>query len=848
MAVASPGPDELPPGPHRDLVEAIHALYDLAGKPSARVISLAIRKDGTLGEAASHETISALLRGTSFPSWRRGESIVIVLNRMCQRPEDESRLLPRFQALWLRAESTRSAAQQAPSPFSSGPVGGMYQGAPAPPVPGDAPFSSAPRTLAVPAYDADQVDDGPQDDLIGIAVEVDAFAHLLAARQLTPPLAVGLFGEWGSGKSFFMRTLRARIDALTRTARQQPQQQSIHPRIAQIEFNAWHYVEGNLWASLVAHIFDNLRTSPEEHTAELRRRRATVAAELASTQEVQERTAVRLTALAQQIEGAELALAELHEAQEKKLTELKDLRLRTVAQAIVIPAGEAKSIQNSLDEIGVTAVGTKAEELAAAVERARDLVRRGGATGGVFLRRGWRWTLLVGVAVLAAPVMSIVLSHLDLTGTTRAAGTVAAFLAAAAAVLNRGVGWSAQMLDRLDRADQSLRARLFTAEALHAARIDAVKSELDGLRVEENALRRTQEDAEHAAARIREKLAQLTPARMLAQFVSERGDTDDYRKLLGLTALVRRDFDQLSRLVTEYNTAGDAQETGLDFNRIVLYIDDLDRCPAPRVVEVLHAIHLLLSFPIFVVVVAVDGRWLGRSLDLEHPEMFGVAGPGALHGPSATSQDYLEKIFQIPFWVPRLDVAARRRLIMGLADVDPESLSTTTVLPVQTPADLDDDETDEDEPYLEISSLEIDAADLSAIDSLTPLLGDSPRAIKRFLNVFRLVKGIALGGTRPIDSVEERYRVLLLLAVVTGMPEAAAVLLPAMSKMGEESLPELVNMLYRDIKDPVVLRDLEQLIDWLVTTPVPAETLDLVALRPWIPTIARYSFYAPVGS
>lgn len=46
------------------------------------------------------------------------------------------------------------------------------------------------------------------------------------------------------------------------------------------------------------------------------------------------------------------------------------------------------------------------------------------------------------------------------------------------------------------------------------------------------------------------------------------------------------------------------------FERIILYIDDLDRCPPEKVVEVLQAIHLLLCFPLFVVVVAVDARWV----------------------------------------------------------------------------------------------------------------------------------------------------------------------------------------------------------------------------------------------
>ena len=33
------------------------------------------------------------------------------------------------------------------------------------------------------------------------------FARLLAAEDVAPPIAVGLFGNWGSGKTFFMRLM-----------------------------------------------------------------------------------------------------------------------------------------------------------------------------------------------------------------------------------------------------------------------------------------------------------------------------------------------------------------------------------------------------------------------------------------------------------------------------------------------------------------------------------------------------------------------------------------------------------------------------------------------------------------
>ena len=51
----------------------------------------------------------------------------------------------------------------------------------------------------------------------------------------------------------------------------------------------------------------------------------------------------------------------------------------------------------------------------------------------------------------------------------------------------------------------------------------------------------------------------------------------------------------------------DAENDETSFERVVLCVDDLDRCPPEKVVDVLQAMHLLLYFPLFVVV-AVDSR------------------------------------------------------------------------------------------------------------------------------------------------------------------------------------------------------------------------------------------------
>ena len=111
----------------------------------------------------------------------------------------------------------------------------------------------------------------------------------------------------------------------------------------------------------------------------------------------------------------------------------------------------------------------------------------------------------------------------------------------------------------------------------------------------------------------------------------------------------------------------------------MLYIDDLDRCPEKRVVDVLQAVHMLLALPLFVVVVGVDSRWLLHSLRL-HSRVF-QAQPGQIDGFSeeervhwqSTPMNYLEKIFQIPYAMRPMQPSGFKALIDDLTAAPPET-------------------------------------------------------------------------------------------------------------------------------------------------------------------------------
>ena len=148
---------------------------------------------------------------------------------------------------------------------------------------------------------------------------------------------------------------------------------------------------------------------------------------------------------------------------------------------------------------------------------------------------------------------------------------------------------------------------------------------------------------DHKILELRAELEAIDRLTGTHDWLEERARSSDYISHFGVISVLRGDLEALV----------EKQRRDSPDRRIILYIDDLDRCPPGRVVEVLQAVHLLLAFPLFVAVVGVDPRWLLRSLEQHYLQIQSM--PGRAPSESAdllsetTPHDYLEKIFQIPF-------------------------------------------------------------------------------------------------------------------------------------------------------------------------------------------------------
>jgi hypothetical protein len=642
--------------------------------------------------------------------------------------------------------------------------------------------------VEIPEYKADKTERGR--DLVDIRAEVDAFAYLLASRSLKPPLAVGLFGDWGSGKSYFMAAVRDRIARLVASeeALRTPQEGlPFWKRIVQIEFNAWHYVDGDLWASLVEHVFSELRVTGDGSATELQRMQR----HWLEKMEAKRRDRAGIT---DEIEGKKReqgqAQRELDAALKRQEAEERSLEhARQDAVDEIVLEHSIEEAKEALSGFADSATNGTASQTLSAISDARTQLQRASVTLGAYPWT-WRTSVAVGAALVAVPVLVFVLDRISaLPAMAQLFAGASALLAVVAAGLRTVSAWAKGRLDTLEKAEVAVQAEIDEErrkrdDAVRGAskKVDDARAKIDELSGKGRVL-----DAELADLEARART--LTSSQILGDFVAERVGSSDYRARLGTAALIQRDFESLSRLIDEQNEeflrtdTGETKAGPETLNRIILYIDDLDRCEPERVIKVLQAVHLLLAFPLFVVVVAVDSRWLAHSLAGHYPALASaltsdIPPDARVDGfGHATPADYLEKIFQVPFQIEPLGEAARRSLVRGLLEgnlatgATPGSTdggSTSLVFADPEAAMVRDMFDRERVVRLETASLRVTRDELSYIDDLAPLLGDTPRSVKRFVNVYQLL--CALPVPAGLDGTTYERLSGFILGLTDGMP------------------------------------------------------------------------------
>jgi KAP family P-loop domain len=589
----------------------------------------------------------------------------------------------------------------------------------------------------LPSYRSDAttaVDQLDRDD------DAAALADLITARTARPPLAVGLFGDWGEGKTHFLDLLAQRVrfashrdDGLT------------HRHVRQVRFNAWHYAEVELWPSLVSELFTQLAqpAEPEDDLASEQQRQSRLTAAIVAARPARE-----------QLVGAEQWLDDLYDEREKKSS--WD-RLPQQARRDLADAGISPSVYE-------------------AVAGSRWLLKRWARQARLALGQvpWWWWAILALI--------------IDVVGLT----LVTLVLGAPRTGWTRWIGWT-----RLTSwVGATLGVLGFAGTALAKAR-QAVKRFKPRIVQEQDALNAAIQVAEAEVADLRRQVADVTAAGQLAGLVADRAGDGSYRSQLGVMTQIRADFERMADLLAQAarDRAANPRGEGDDLpaiGRIVLYIDDLDRCPPERVVQVLEAIHLLLAVDLFVVIVAVDPRWLLQAIaahyrDMLHTDTTPAPTQGAPGGSSpagergrGTPEQYLEKIFQVVYTLPPLETGGYQRLLRTLVGTRSDQasppaaaeapLSDTTAADgadLTHPADRTDHVDDGPESpqhwygvdlpaarvVERVDPLTLTAEEIALLDLLgPPLLVTTPRGVKRLANSYGLLTALRRQRT---DDLEE---------------------------------------------------------------------------------------------
>jgi hypothetical protein len=883
----------------RELAEMRSLLPDLVSSEVAQRlnaqsdrISQRLSEGGALAAYEELKNLVDALSAIVSPESSSKASTLAPLDAARARLLDDVLQIARFTEVAQREQVSQKAAQEKPE--DKGPVTTTGQppstgtgaaaamaptltpsATPPPVVPSPPPIAVPPPPKPVERPKDPLFTHWEQTDLIGISASVNNLARYISHEGLVPPVAIGVFGDWGSGKTFFIRALQSQIALLSSQSRDAlaatPSQTTVFcSHIVQIEFNAWHFVESNLWASLAAHIFDRLY-------AELERRSREESGN-SNVDGLYQQFSAYKQAVAEQKRLSELVktlAAKREEANSKKLAAEKSLQTRLAALTNVVAKHLGDLVTQRLDDddrkrLDELVKVSNLKELDAAAAEAAAVAKEGQTfVGRLRLELSWwggrqlsLFIIIIAGVVFGLPRLLPLIFDVQAHTLERIATLIGGYAAAATAALS----WLSSGGRKLVRSAQKVEGVLSEVrtrvESTPNPELDAAKRALE---TAESDLIVIDQQIKEQRDRLSELADELDPNQLgtrLQAFLEARVKSDTYQRHLGLISLVRKDFSSLYDLMQVYwknrkqagpevlaevrDALGQTSRTQVPFiERIVLYIDDLDRCPEEKVVDVLQAVHLMLGLPLFVVVVAVDVRWVGQSIRKHYGRLVGWDAENGEHKErSASADDYLEKIFQIPYRIHPIDPEVRKLLLGGLLRQPYLSAAGPAA---QEPAVI--------QQSLVPKELSLYPQELKTIEELYRSVGSSPRRVRRFLDVYRLMRsGMEEADVQDLISNGHYALILALFALLSGAPVSGPriiellrreALRPAMDPNSDFATKSLGNWIPVALKEDslsederVVIDNAMAYIDGLASNKLAL----LVTLRRWIPEIARYSF------
>lgn len=616
------------------------------------------------------------------------------------------------------------------------------------------------------------------EDLLNLKSETDALADVLLLKDLVPPLAVGILGGWGSGKSFIMNLIQQRMNEIRSSSLNQEQawgKDNTFPyvgHIYQVKFDAWTYAKADLWYSLTQKIFDEFNRQYI-----LEKRLETILKKSNSSQleggkfwqvlnamnscdrdiylgELEALPPKDLAILAKRLELLE---------NRKSKQEFMDCLLKNAEESHRDTMLEIEKIKKKLE--------TENKILSQRIFWRMPIH---------FLRKNWLSSVafLVGISIIAFPFVTdrVRTQFLTLTG-----GGIT--------VLGTGLNfWK-----RTREEQEKILGDLKQAQGEAQKKIEQGEEAWSTLQRE---VLQSDSEITKQVKKIKQyeaKIEQLQrtdtldiTASSLDEIIQELARDELYEKKLGYLHQLQRRFTDLTNCLYCNSDVVDFTEKLQETfprgpARIVLFIDDLDRCPPDRVVEVLEAVQLLVKTPLFIAILAIDERYITRALEKRYQDILVRRG-----SPSGT--DYLEKIIQIPYRVRPIARSALSNYLDKQMEVEHNLEADQNTIQKVSGSDFQGQKIDtsgesngsqplapthsEPELNLTLDTLKFTKTEFDELLKCCQQVDLSPRMIKRLVNIYKIFKIREFyAGKKEGKPVQQARAILSILALSARYPD-----------------------------------------------------------------------------
>lgn len=245
---------------------------------------------------------------------------------------------------------------------------------------------------------------------------------------------------------------------------------------------------------------------------------------------------------------------------------------------------------------------------------------------------------------------------------------------------------------------------------------------------------------------------QILPEELVKLFPTkeewEKDLTDDDAKLLkeevgkgNATKFIERFREDFEKIVE-----------GAKYRSVIVYIDDLDRCEPDRIIQCLEAVKLFVNVKRTAFVIGADERIIEHAIEERYNhkiEKKTISSPYS---------DYMEKLIQLPYRIPRLSYSEQETYITLLlcSKIDDEK-QFKAIHQKFLDFRRKDKHTKYDLKSIRHDNKKLDFGEVEVLLPILPImtkfLNGNPRQLKRFLNTFdmrmKMAKVAGFEGIKP---------------------------------------------------------------------------------------------------